>query len=94
MTGIDLTPDEERVLRASADAARTVRRRRLAVITGGVMLVALVAAALVPISRELVLIAFAVYVVSVVVERIAYANSVLVYKSVICKLLARSESVD
>jgi len=76
------------VLGASADSERTVRRRRIAIITGSSMLAGIGAAAYFDLSREFVLLAFAAYVVGAMVERVAYANVVLAYKSVIRKLLA------
>lgn len=89
MADLDLTPNEMRVLRASSDFAATIRRRRMAAVTGGVMLAVIVGAALVPVSRDLLLVAFAVYVALVIFERVSYANSVLAYKSLIRKLLTQ-----
>jgi len=53
------------------------------------MLAVIVGAALVPVSRDLLLVAFAVYVALVIFERVSYANSVLAYKSLIRKLLTQ-----
>lgn len=82
------------VLRASADSERTVRRRRIAIVTGSSVLACILAAALLDLSRELILIAFAAYVVGAIIERVAYANAVLTYKSAIRKLLAGRARAD
>ena len=91
---MELTPAEVRALRAASDSAPTLRHRRTALVTGGAMLAVLLGAVLVPVSRELVLAAFAVYVVAVIIERIAYANSVLTYKSLVCKLAAQHDTTN
>ena len=91
----EFTPSEQMVLRACADSARTVRRRRIAIATGCSVLVGIGAAWCFGLSREFVLLAFAAYVVGAILERVAYANAVLAYKSVIRKLLAgREQSGD
>jgi membrane protein implicated in regulation of membrane protease activity len=59
----------------------------MAVVTGGGMLAVIIGAALVPVSRALLLAAFAAYVAAIIFERVSYANSVLAYKSLIRKLL-------
>jgi len=82
------------VLGANADSERTVRRRRIAVITGCSVLAGIGAAWYFGLSREFVLLAFAAYVIGAMVERVAYANVVLAYKSVIQKLLAGREQAD
>jgi hypothetical protein len=88
VTDIDFTPDEKMVLQASADYERTIRRRRIAVGAGGLMLAGILVAWYLDLSRELVLVAFAVYVIGAIVERVAYANAVLAYKRLVRKLLA------
>ena len=94
MTDPEFTPSEQMVLRASADSERTVRRRRIATITGCLVLAGIGAAWYFGLSREFVLLAFAAYVVGAMVERVAYANAVLAYMSVIRKLLARQIPPD
>ena len=95
MTDPEFTPSEQVVLGASADSQRTVRRRRIAIITGCSVLAGIGAAWYFGLSREFVLLAFAAYVVGAMLERVAYANAVLAYKSAIRKLLAgRARSGD
>lgn len=83
---MELDAMEQRLLERSRDRASTVRRKRLAVFTAGIMLVAVWLLFTLLESRTLAMVVFFVYVLVTAIERWAYANAVLGYKSLVRKL--------
>lgn len=94
MKDLELTPLERRLLDRS-DKPEITRRRRTIVIASGLgFAAALVAMALVKRSWQLVLGIALLYIAITVWEKVAYANAVLAYKSVIRKLKKRAEDQE
>jgi hypothetical protein len=94
MTDPEFTPLEQHFLDASARPEVTVRRRRLVIIWALALVASITVAAILPVSRTFFVVAFAAYVLITLREKVAYANGVLVYKSVIRKLLARPKPAE
>jgi hypothetical protein len=90
MTDLELTPLEQHILDASSKPEITQRRKRIVILSASTLLTAIIGAALLPVSRTFFVAAFAAYVLITLAEKVAYANAVLGYKSLIQKLLARS----
>jgi hypothetical protein len=80
---------ERQLLVRSRDRAITVRRKRLSVATAGVMALGVWYLFAVLESTTLAMVVFLVYVGATAAERWAYANAVLGYKSLVCKLDGR-----
>lgn len=94
MADQEFTPLEQHFVDASERPEVTVRRRRLVIIWTLALIAAVIVAGLLPVSRTFFVVAFAVYVLITLREKVAYANAVLVYKSVIRKLLARPKPAE
>jgi hypothetical protein len=90
MAPAEFTQLEQQILAGSATPDVTVRRRRVVIITALLLVAAILYAATTPLSRTVFVVAFAAYVLITLIEKIAYANAVLAYKSVIRKLLSNS----
>ncbi len=90
----DLDPAERMLLERSADLALTRRRLRLVVASGALLVVALIVAAPLVASWELLLFFAVAYVLVTTWERIGYARTILVYKGLIQKLAGRLEAVE
>ena len=86
MTQPEFSPREQQFVDASARPEVTLRRRRMVVISALALVAAISLAALLPVSRTFFVVGFAAYVLITLWEKVAYANAVLVYKSVIRKL--------
>jgi hypothetical protein len=94
MKDLNLSPLEQRILQRSSDHTITRRRRTIVVIAGVTAAILLVGAAWLKQSWQFVLILSLVYIGVTVFEKIAYANAVLVYKSLIQKLKIRIEELQ
>ena len=94
MTDPEFSTLEQQFVEASARPEITVRRRRTVVVAAFGLVGAIIVAALLPVSRTVFVIAFAAYVLITLWEKVAYANAVLVYKSVIRKLLVRPKPTE
>ncbi len=90
----DLTPLEQHILARSGDSAVTRRRRLSVIVSGFAFAAALVAAALLSPSQGLVLGVALVYIAITVWERVAYANTVLAYKSLVRKLKTQLDAAS
>jgi hypothetical protein len=94
MRHLDLTPLERQILDRS-DKPEVTRQRRTIVIASGLSFAAvLVAMALVKRSWQFVLGIALVYIAITIWEKVAYANAVLAYKSLIQKLKKRIEETE
>lgn len=94
MKNIDLTPLEQGILQRSSDLAVTRRRRTTVVIAGVVAAATTSVVVWLLQSWRLMLVFFLVYVAVTVFEKVAYANAVLAYKSLIQKLKKRVEELE
>jgi hypothetical protein len=94
MADSEFTPLEQQFLDACTRPEVTVQRRRLAIIWALALIGSIIVAAILPVSRTFFVVAFAVYVLITLREKVAYANGVLVYTSVIRKLLARPKPAE
>ena len=94
MADQEFTSLEQHFLDASARPEVTVRRRRLVIIWALALIASIGVAGLLPVSRTFFVVAFAIYVLITLREKVAYANAVLVYKSVIRKLLTRPKPAE
>lgn len=94
MKNVNLTKLEEEILQRSRDPEVTQRRRRMILVTGVCAAAFLVWAAFARQSWQLVLVVSLVYVAVTMCEKVAYANAVLAYKSVIRKLSERIEELE
>ncbi len=91
---IELTEVEKRFLVGSSDTAVTGRRIRLVLVAAAVYVFLLVAVALFLKSWLMILIVSLVYIGVTVWEKLAYGRGVLVYKSIIQKLVRRVEKLE
>ncbi len=94
MNNLDLTPLEQRILQRSSDLAITRRRRTIVVISGITAATLLAVIALVDRSWQFVLSVSLLYIAGTVFEKVAYANAVLAYKSLIQKLEKHVEELQ
>jgi hypothetical protein len=90
MSDLQLTPLEQHILDASSKPEITHRRKRVVIVSASVLIAVIIGAALLPVSRTFFVVAFAAYVLITLAEKVAYANAVLGYKSLIRKLVART----
>jgi len=91
MKKVNLTPLEQQILDRSKKPEITCRRRTMVVVSGVSFAAVLVAVSLIKQSWEYTLVIALLYIAMTVFEKVAYANAVLVYKSLIRKL---KEQVD
>jgi hypothetical protein len=91
MMKCDLTPLERQILDRSGNSHVTRQRRTLVVASGLGFAALLLAMAFVKRSWQFVLVVALVYIAITVWEKVAYANAVLAYKSLIQKLKANLE---
>lgn len=83
---LDLTPIEQQILERSEKPEITRRRRTMVVVSGSCFAAILVAVSLIRRSWEFTLVIAVLYIAVTVFEKVAYANAVLAYKSLIRKL--------
>lgn len=86
MEDLQLTPVETYIYQASGNLEVTRRRRRMVFISGSLFAGLLLAGTLMVQRWEVPLAVGLLYIGMTVVEKIAYANAILNYKSVIQKL--------
>jgi len=91
---LDLTPLEREILQRSRDSTVTIRRKRIVVVTGLLAAFAFWYLFEVLDSRSLAFVVVLVYLVITMIEKWAYANAVLGYKSLIRKLVSRLDDSD
>ena len=89
MANQEFTPVEQRFIEASTRPDVTVRRRRMVIFTALTLVATIILAAVLQVSRTFFVIAFVVYVLVTLWEKVTYANGVLVYKGIIRKLVSR-----
>jgi hypothetical protein len=94
MNNIDLTELEQALLDKSANLDVTRSRRRMSIVVPLILILAVVLVPTIRQSPQLLLSLFVAYVVIVALERIAYANAVLGYKSLIQKLTSHIEALE
>ncbi len=90
----DLDPAERLLLERSADLALTRRRLRVVVISGALLVVALIVTAPLLASWPFLLFFAVAYVAVTTWERVGYARAILVYKGLIQKLARRLEEAE
>lgn len=91
---LKLTVAEKLLLERSGDPALTRRRVRLVVGSAVVLVAALIVVAPVAQSWEFLLFFAVAYVLVTAWERVAYARTILAYKSLIQKLASRVEELE
>lgn len=94
MNNIDLTDIEQAFLDKSANLEVTRSRRRMSIVLPLVLILVVVFVPTIKQSPQLLLSLFITYVVIAALERMAYANAVLVYKSLIQKLSKHIEALE
>ncbi len=94
MEGLELSGTERLLLERSADRALTRRRMRLVVVSGLVLVVALVVTSPLMRSWRFLLFFAVAYVLVTTWERVGYARTILAYKSLIQKLRSRVEVLE
>jgi len=94
MSRLELTALEKYILEHSGDAGVTKRRRFIVVVAGLCFAAILVAAGIAWQSWKAMLALCLVYITINVCEKVAYANAVLTYKSIICKLAQRVHDLE
>lgn len=90
----DLDPAERLLLERSADLALTRRRLRLVVLSGALLVVALIVTAPLLASWQFLLFFAVAYVAVTTWERVGYARTILAYKGLIQKLASRLETAE
>jgi len=93
MEKMELTAIEAQILERSANLDITRRRRIMVLISAGLYGFVLIAFASLTQSWQYVLAVSLAYIAITCFEKVAYANGVLVYKSVIQKLCIRIEEL-
>lgn len=91
---LELSPSERQLLERSRDRAITVRRKRIAIVTAGIMALGVWYLFEVLESTTLAMVVFLVYVAATAAEKWAYANAVLGYKRLVCKLDDRGRELE
>ena len=94
MRNLNLTPLERHILHRSLDLRATRRRRATVVVMGITAAILLAGVAWLMQSWAFVLVVALVYIAVTIVEKVAYANAVLAYKSLIQKLKNRVEELE
>lgn len=90
----ELTPLEQQILDRSGNSKVTRQRRTIVVAAGLSFAAALVAMSIVKRSWQFTLGVALLYIAITVWEKVAYANAVLAYKSLIQKLKARTDEQE
>ena len=88
MKDLHVTSLEQQILEAAARPEATLRRKRLVTISAFLAVAAIVSAALLRVSRTFFIVALIAHVLITLAEKVAYANAILGYKSLIRKLTA------
>jgi hypothetical protein len=94
MSRLELTALEKYILEHSGDTAVTKRRRLIVVVSGLCFSVILTVFAFAYQSWKILLLLSLMYTAITVFEKVAYANAVLAYKSIIRKLAQRIHELD
>ncbi len=94
MEKLELTPVENEVLRRSGDLEITRKRRRLVVISGSLFAAILFFGTLFSQRWQVPLAVGLLYIGMTVFEKIAYANAVMAYKTLIQKMQGRIEALE
>ena len=94
MTGLELTALEKYMLEHSGDMAVTKRRRLIVVVAGLCFAGMLTGFGVAYHSWKILLVLSLLHVAVSVFEKIAYANTVLAYKSIIRKLAQRVHELE
>lgn len=94
LKNLDLTPLEQQILKQSDNPALTRRRRTMVIVFGICFAAFLIAMASVNRSWEFVLGIALLYIAVTIFEKVAYANAVLAYKSLIRKLKEQVEAKE
>ena len=94
MKDIKLTPLEELILQRSSDSAITHRRKYTVLVSGFIFGIMIIGAAYFLQSWQILLFISLMYIAITVFEKIAYANAVLGYKSLIQKLKQQIEKLE
>jgi hypothetical protein len=94
MNNIDLTDIERAFLDKSANLEVTRSRRLVSILLPLALILVVVLVPPIKHSPQLLLSLLIAYLVVAALERLAYANAVLVYKSLIQKLSKRIESLE
>jgi hypothetical protein len=89
-----LTPIETLLLERSSDLAVTRRRVRVVVVSALLLIVAVVVASPLIQSWQFLLFFAVAYIAMTTWERLGYARTILTYKGLIQKLLARIEELE
>jgi hypothetical protein len=92
--GLDLTDTERFLLGRSADLAITRRRGRLVIVSATLLIAALIVAAPLTQSWQLLLFFAVAYVAMTAWERLGYARTILAYKGLIQKLAAHIDALE
>lgn len=91
---LDLTDTERFLVERSADLAVTRRRVRLVIISAAMLIAALIVAAPLTQSWQLLLFFAVAYIAMTAWERLGYARTIVGYKGLIQKLAARIEELE
>lgn len=94
MQELDLTPLEARIYRASDNLEATRQRRRTVLVTGSIFALVLLVGTLMVRRWEVPLAVGLFYIGITVVEKLAYANAVIGYKTLVQKLRRRIEELE
>lgn len=94
MEELNFTPVEAHIYNASGNLEITRRRRKMVLITGSLFALALLIGTLMVQRWEVPLAVGLLYIGMTVVEKLAYANAVMSYKTVIQKLDRRIRELD
>jgi hypothetical protein len=89
-----LTPTETLLVERSSDLALTRRRVRLVVVSALLLIAAVVVASPLIQSWQFLLFFAVAYIAMTTWERLGYARTILVYKGLIQKLVARIEELE
>ncbi len=91
---LDLTDTERFLVERSADLAVTRRRVRLVIISAAMLIAALIVAAPLTQSWQLLLFFAVAYIAMTAWERLGYARTIVGYKGLIQKLATRIEELE
>lgn len=94
MDDLNFTPLEAYIYQASPNLEITRQRRRMVLITGSLFAAVLLVGTLIARRWEVPLCVGLLYIGMTMYEKIAYANAVIGYKSVVQKLRGRIEELE
>ncbi|UCF18274.1 MAG: hypothetical protein JSU87_09935 [Gemmatimonadota bacterium] len=94
MDRLELSVTERLLLERSADPALTRRRMRLVVVSGLILVVALIVTSPLMQSWRFLLFFAVAYILVTTWERVGYARTVLAYKGLVHKLSSRVEALE